>query len=95
MLRGAHIDLSLSQSQFNQVVDSPFPSLEIDIRRFLELIPESSKKYLHGLIEALDIYQSVHGVPLSPQSLRLDDSIVYELRELRDMCLQDGLRSIY
>lgn len=63
-----------------------------DLPAFLRSIPEEASRYLHGLIEALDIYQSINGRPLSTT---LSDQNVRELKQIRDMCLEEGLRSIY
>lgn len=66
-----------------------------DLIQLLGSLPEDAKKYLHGLVEALDIYQAIHGQGLAIQALTLSDKSVYELRQIRDMCLAEGLRSIY
>ena len=64
-------------------------------QQLLEQVPEDCKRYLHGLVEALDIYQTIYGKTLRGQSLSLSDKSVHELRQIRDMCLEEGLRSIY
>ena len=63
-----------------------------DLPAFIRSIPEDAKRYLHGLVEAMDIYQSIYGKPLSTT---LSDQSVRELKQIRDMCLEEGLRSIY
>lgn len=67
----------------------------LEPERFLEVIPDESKKYFHGLLEAIDIYQSIYGTTIPIQEIGLSDRSVYELRQIRDMCLEEGLRSIY
>jgi hypothetical protein len=66
-----------------------------EIRQLLAVIPEESKKYFHGLVEAMEIYQAIYGQALSVQSIGLTDKSVYEIKQIRDMCLEEGLHSIY
>jgi hypothetical protein len=66
-----------------------------DLSSFLKAVPDDAKRYLHGLVEAMEIYQSIKGRALPVQNLTLRDQCVYELKQIRDMCLEDGLRSIY
>ncbi len=54
-----------------------------------ELAPEAQRLF-HGLVEALGIYLSVHGRIGDLQSGALG-----ELKQIRDLCLQEGLSSIY
>lgn len=61
----------------------------------LEAIPEASKRYLHGLIEAIEIYRTIQGPELCVSSLATDDKKIHELRQIRDLCLEASLRSIY
>lgn len=58
-------------------------------------IPSEAHKYLHGLIEALEIYQHIYGHALTVSSLSLSGKAVHELRQIRDMCLEEGPRSLY
>jgi hypothetical protein len=58
-------------------------------------LPEESRNYFYGLVEALEIYQSIHGRWIAVNSLTPGDTSVQELRQIRELCLQDGLRSIY
>jgi len=91
--RDTHMDLGLGPvRRSNERTTNTF---SFDVPGFLELIPEDSKRYLHGLVEALDIYQMIYGQTLTAQNITLSDKSVYELRQIRDMCLEDGLRSIY
>lgn len=66
-----------------------------ELRSFVASIPEGGRRYFHGLVEALDIYQSIHGHTLKLQNVSLSDQSVHELKQIRDLCLQDGLHSIY
>src|SRR5687768_11415367 len=59
---------------------------------FLSALPEELTRYFHGLVEALEIYQSIHGRPVLQD---LSENTVRELRQIRDLCLAEGLRSIY
>lgn len=93
MHRAANTDLSLGQSEL--AVVSASNGVGADVQNFLSDIPEDSKKYLYGLVEALDIYQSIYGRSLSVQNMSLTDRSIHEIKQIRDMCLQDGLRSIY
>ncbi len=70
-------------------------SLSSEFQSIVEQIPEDGKRYLHALMEALDIYQSIHGRALVGQSLTLNDGTVTEIRQIRDMCMEEGLRSMY
>jgi hypothetical protein len=69
--------------------------LAADFPRWLATLPEESKTYFYGLVEALEIYQSIHGRWIAVSSLTPGDTSVQELKQIRDLCLQDGLRSIY
>lgn len=91
--RAANTDLSLGQSEL--AVVSASNGVGADVQNFLSDISEDSKKYLYGLVEALDIYQSIYGRALSVQNMSLTDRSIYEIKQIRDMCLQDGLKSIY
>lgn len=62
---------------------------------WLAELPEKSKNYFYGLVEALEIYQSIHGRWISVNSLTSGDTSVQELKQIRELCLQEGLRSIY
>lgn len=69
-------------------------SLAFNPWEFIKQIPEQSIRYFHGLVEALDIYQSIHG-KMVPISIAPEDEAVREIRQIRDLCIQDGLHSIY
>lgn len=69
--------------------------LASDFPLWLANLPETSKNYFYGLVEALEIYQSIHGSWIAVNNLTAGDTSVEELRQIRELCLQDGLRSIY
>lgn len=71
------------------------PLLELGSAEFFETIPAESQKYFHGLVEALEIYHSIYGRGLAPQMLTVGDTSFRVLKKIRDMCLEEGLRSIY
>jgi hypothetical protein len=58
-------------------------------------LPSAAKRYFHGLVEAMDIYQSIHGESVTTEVLSANAPELSELKRIRDMCLEDGLRSIY
>ena len=66
-----------------------------EFREFVASLPQDTLRYFHGLAEALEIYQSIHHQPVPVGRLTVDDASVHELRQIRDMCLDEGLRSIY
>lgn len=70
------------------------PGYSTDILQFIREIPRHSMRYFHGLVEALDIYQSIHGRPI-PITIDPSDDAIRELRQIRDLCIEDGLHSIY
>lgn len=93
--RGGHADLSLRPAEVLAVDGTAQLSPSADAQGFLINLPERLKRYFYGLIEAIDIYQSMTGQSLSSEELDLSDPVLHELRQIRDMCLEDGLRSIY
>lgn len=87
-------DLGLSQ-RIQDVVSFDTPSdFSGEVLQFLKQIPAKSMRYFHGLVEALDIYHSIHGRPV-PVTIDPSDDAVREIRQIRDLCIQDGLHSIY
>jgi hypothetical protein len=68
-------------------------NLAADFPRWLAALPEESRRYFYGLVEALEIYQSIHGRWIAVSSLTPGDTSVQELKQIRELCLQDGLRS--
>lgn len=55
---------------------------------------QEAQRYFHGLVEAVEIYSSLHGGKI-PLVVLCGDQSVREIRQIRDLCLEDGLRSIY
>lgn len=92
---GSQMDMGLQLDGRSMAVVQSSAGLPFDIRRFLEMIPEDASRYFNGLIEALEVYESIHGEPVPVGSLTLSDKSVLELRQIRDLCLEEGLRSIY
>ena len=72
----------------------PLPTAAADCYNGTSL-PEESRNYFYGLVEALEIYQSIHGRWIPVHSLTPGDPSVQELKQIREMCLEEGLRSIY
>src|SRR5262245_32150185 len=64
-----------------------------ELPRLLTGLPEESRTHFSGLMEALEIYQSVHGTLGS--LLNLNEAAVAELRKIRDICLQGGTHAYY
>jgi hypothetical protein len=94
--RGSALDIGLVKSATVALAEEkPGFGLPADVQNFLMNLPEDLKRYFHGLIEAVEIYHSIHGQPLPINRLTLTDETVYELRQIRDMCMEEGLRSIY
>lgn len=87
-------DLGLSQRIADVVSFDEPADFSADILQFIRQIPQQSMRYFHGLVEALDIYHSIHGKPV-PITVDPSDDAVLELRQIRDLCIQDGLHSIY
>lgn len=61
--------------------------------QLLTTLPEESRTHFFGLVEAMEIYQSVHGTAAS--LLNLNESAVSELRKIRDICLEGGTHAYY
>jgi hypothetical protein len=61
------------------------------LRELLTTLPESARTQFFGLVEALEVYQSIHGEPL----VRLNDAVVTELKAIRDLCLNGGTHASY
>lgn len=94
-----HGDLALRGGGGNAAVEikvmtgiSPVEEAE----RFLLSLPSEARKYFDGLVEAFEIYHSIHGVApaLSAVGTRSDRTL-QELRQIRDLCLEEGLRSVF
>lgn len=93
--RGGLSDLSLGPVPVVAVRVDQSQIVGAEIKGFLEQIPEDSKRYLYGLVEAIEIYQSIYGRAIPIHNITMKDTLVYELKQIRDFCLQDGLHSIY
>lgn len=78
---------------FDLPTEAPLEAIA-DPFAFIREIPAQSMRYFHGLVEALDIYKSIHGKP-APQAIEPTDAAVKELKQIRDLCIHDGLHSIY
>ena len=89
-------ELSLLQRLLHQaqLMARGIPLYENDPGLF-DAIPHDARRYFHGLVEAVEIYQSIRGQSPPVQNLTLQDPVVYELKQIRDMCLEDSFRSIY
>jgi hypothetical protein len=79
-----------------QIRDAKAVDRRKDLHTFIQQIPDETRRYFHSLVEAMEIYQSIRGPTLPLQTLSLSDyTFVAELKQIRDMCLEEGLRSIY
>jgi hypothetical protein len=63
--------------------------------QLLEGLPGDYKRYLYGLVEALEIYHSIHGKILSVGDISPAHPSIGELRQIREMCLDDSLHCVY
>jgi len=61
-----------------------------EVHQLVSDLPGDAQRHFHGLVEALEIYQSLHGPCSTPRELKLR-----EVKQIRDLCLSEGLRSIY
>lgn len=86
--QGMHLDPSLGRSR-NRVKDENMGALRanLDVRRFLDWLPRESRRHFDALMEALDIYQAIHGEFPVVRYTRNPDRTVHELRTIRDLCL--------
>ncbi len=57
----------------------------------LAAIPAADKRYFDGLVEAFEIYHSIHGEAVPVDFLSPQDRALRELRRIRDLCLEKGL----
>jgi hypothetical protein len=63
------------------------------LKELLTTLPETSRTQFFGLVEALEIYQSIHGRASS--LVRFNEAAVAELRTIRELCLQGGTHALY
>jgi hypothetical protein len=96
-LKGAHSDLTHGQASLLALKELEVPTSDVDVQRYLDVLPEESKKYFYSLIEALDIYQSIRGRALAVQgvTMSISEQVFHELRQIRDMCLYEGAKTLY
>lgn len=86
MHRRAYADLGFARvaGGSNVTLASGYSASE----ELLAAIPTSDKRYFDGLVEAFEIYQSIHGEAVPVESL--SDLALRELRRIRDLCLDSG-----
>lgn len=58
--------------------------------QFLSSLSGESRKLFHGLVEAIDVYQAIHGGKADVLRASLAD-----LKKIRDICLHDNLLGAY
>ena len=68
--------------------------LRSDFHYLLNNLPLEAQRYFYGLVEAMEIYHSLHGPTLSPEEITAEGKL-QELRQIRDLCLFDGHRTAY
>lgn len=64
-----------------------------DLPQLLTSLSEDARTQFFGLVEALEIYLSIHGTATT--LLNLNETAVSELRKIRDICLQGGPHAFY
>lgn len=79
-------DLGLAMAVSGETSEHGLPQL-------LNTLPEESRTHFSGLVEALEIYHSIHGTVSS--ILTLNESAVSELRKIRELCLEGGTHAYY
>jgi hypothetical protein len=62
-----------------------------DSEELLAAIPAADKHFFDGLVEAYEIYHSIHGQALAIETLSPKDVALTELRRIRDLCLEKAL----
>ncbi len=65
-----------------------------ELPRILTSLTEEGRTQFFGLVEALEIYQSIHG-RAAASILNLEETAVSELRKIRELCLQGGTHAYY
>ncbi len=76
-----------------QFAQSPNSGINQEIPQMLTALSEESRTHFFGLVEAIEIYQSIHGT--ASALLSLNDAAVAELRKIRDICLSGGAQAYY
>jgi hypothetical protein len=92
MHRHAHSDLGLYHSEKTAWDRGSAPA---DVDLFIRQVPPDARRYLHSLVEAVEIYESIHRTPLRGSNPNWSESSLQELRQIRDFCLQDGVRGFF
>jgi len=68
---------------------------EVYDAQMVAAIPQEARKYFHGLVEAVEIYQTIRGGSIPASGLKAQDPSIRELKQIRDLCLQGGFGSVY
>lgn len=68
--------------------------LRLEVPSLMRQLPQDAQRDFHGLVEALEIYQALHGPSVTTRELTAETKI-REVKQIRDLCLSEGLRSIY
>jgi hypothetical protein len=96
ILRVAQSFLTSGQRDMGLALAASSPSereSETALPQLLTALPEESRTHFSGLVEALEIYQSIHGPVAS--ILSLNETAVTELRKIRELCLDGGTHAYY
>lgn len=93
--RGSQIDLGLGRTSVALLEEGKGFGLTEDVQQFLLSLPEESKRYLHGLSEALEIYYSMANHPIAQPVFSLSEGAFQEIKQIRDMCMDDRFCAIY
>lgn len=89
-----HTDEGLSMVPSERRWSAPTkPTQKSDPPEFLNTLTSEGRGLFYALMEALEVYHSIYGKQLTPENL--DSADVAELRKIRNMCLREGLRSVY
>ncbi len=85
--------LAMGQKDLGLAALSAPEGQEPELPKLLSSLPEESRTQFSGLVEALEIYQSIHGTVTS--ILNLNETAVSELRKIRELCLHGGTHATY
>lgn len=58
--------------------------------RVLSSLSGESRTLFHGLVEAIDVYQAIHG-----ETAEIEEAALPDLKKIRDLCLHDNLLGVY
>ncbi len=91
MHRRAYADLGLSRLEVasSLTLATGYSASE----ELLAVIPAADKRYFDGLVEAFEVYHSIHGEAV-PLEMAHHTLALTELRRIRDLCLQRGLETL-